>query len=83
MPGLPPGRPVPLLQAVPPGSGGGAPEPHLARAQAGPADGSEAAVCSRGLQAGLRTPGGAEDCPQFSQGQGIWAAELGLTDPLS
>lgn len=66
------------LQAVPPGSGGRAPEPPLACAQAGPADGAEAAGLSRGPEAGVRTPGGAEDCPQFSQGEGVWAAELGL-----
>ena len=77
-----PARLVALLQAVPPGPGGRAPEPHLARAQAGPADSPEAAVLSRGLQAGVRTAGGAEDCPQFSQGQGLfWVPELGLTDP--
>lgn len=77
-PGLPPAHLRLCLQAVPPGSGGRAPEPPLARAQAGPADGAEAAGLSRGLEAGVRTPGGAEDCPQFSQGEGVWAAELGL-----
>lgn len=43
----------------------------LARAQAGPANGPEAAVLS-GLQAGVRTAGGAEDRPQFSQGQSLF-----------
>lgn len=76
--GLPTARLRLCLQAVPPGSGGRAPEPPLARAQAGPADGAEAAGLSRGLETGVRTPGGAEDCPQFSQGEGVWAAELGL-----
>ena len=77
-----PARLVALLQAVPPGPGGRAPEPHLACAQAGPADSPEAAVLSRGLQAGVWTAGGAEDRPQFSQGQGLfWVPELGLTDP--